>query len=333
MAKINIYIIERNITGCATDEEKCLLQTWLERDKANSDAYFRMKNIWDCCSIKGYSQEEIRREWELFAKRIHTIDLKPQPTARKVSIIRPWMRYAATFALAVSLAWVLALLLQSPKQTPQQITYQKLTVPNGQRTQVILSDGSTVWLNSGTTLQYPSDFDVNNRQVILSGEACFQVAPSAIPFTVTADEVEITVLGTHFNVRNYSTDDFVETTLFEGSVRMKHRQDETIIHPGEVATYRKNQQKADVRQVANITNKLAWNNHYLIIDGERLEDIAHTLERWYNVQITITDNDLKDYRYTGKFVYNETVNQVLKVFSMTSSIKYKVEGDQITISK
>jgi len=150
---------------------------------------------------------------------------------------------------------------------------------------------------------------------------------------VTADEVEITVLGTHFNVRNYPTDDYVETTLFEGSVKMQTPRDELIIQPGELATWRKNQQTADVRQVPNIANKLAWNNNQLIFDDERLDDLARTLERWYNVQITIINADLKNYRYTGKFVYNETIHQVLKVISMTTTIKYKIEDDMITISK
>ena len=337
MSKINIHIIERNITGYATDEEKYALQSWLEHDKTNRDAYFRMKNIWDCCRIKGYSQDDIRREWELFARRIHSIELKPKYAARTISIIRPLMRYAAIFVLAVPLAWALASLLQSPKQLPEPqqiaVTYQKFIVPNGQRSQVVLSDGSTVWLNSGTEFQYPSNFGVNNRQVILCGEACFQVTPSDIPFTVKADEVEITVLGTHFNVRNYATDNDVETALFEGSVKMQTTKDELTMHTGDLATYQKDQQTTEVRHVANIANKLAWSNNYLIIDGERFEDIARKLERWFNVQITITDNDMKDFRYTGKFVYNETVHQVLKVISMTTSIKYKIDGDKITISK
>lgn len=338
MTRININTIERNITGCATSEEKSMLQSWLELDKTNRDAYFRMKNIWDSCRIKGYSQDDIRREWELLARRIHTIEKTPQPVASKISIIRPWMRYAAVFAVLFGLSWTLTRLLQSPEQVlPQQaqiITYQQITVPHGQRTHIIMSDSSKIWLNAGTTLRYPSDFGVNNRQVMLNGEASFQVTPSNIPFTVMVDEVEITVLGTHFNVRNYSTDNDVETTLLEGSVRMQTPRNELIMNPGEVATYQKDRQTTDVRKMPDVAHKLAWNNNQLIIDGERLEDIARTLERWYNVHVIITaDHELKDLRYTGKFVYNENVQQVLKVISISTPIKYKIEGDAITISE
>ena len=334
MSKINIYIIERNITGCATSEEQSVLLTWLERNNANRDAYFRMKNIWDSCRIKGYSQDEIRREWELLAKRINTIETKPQPAIRRVLNIRQWMRYAAVFAAAVGLTWALVSLLRSPsEQTPPQIAWQQFTVPNGQRTQVILSDGSKVWINAGTTLQYPSDFGIQNRQVILNGEASFNVTPSDIPFTVTAGELEITVLGTHFNVRNYPTDGYVETALFEGSVKLHTPRNEWIMKPGEAVRYWKEQQTADIKQMPDVAEKFAWNNNHLIINSERLEDIARTLERRYDVRITITSDELKEERYTGKFVYDETIQQVLKVISLTTRLQYKFEGNEITISK
>ena len=336
MPKVNIQIIERNITGYATDEEKAILHLWLTLDKANRDTYFRMKNIWDSCRIKGYSLEEIHREWELFANQIDATEEEPQRAVRRVFAIRLWMRYAAVIAIILGLTGVLVLLLQSPQSiSPQQpqITYSQITVPNGQRTQVILSDGSKVWLNSGTVLRYPSNFGIQNRQIILNGEAGFQVATSDIPFTVIADQAEITVLGTHFNVRNYDTDNDVETTLFEGSVRIQTPREQLTVKPGEVATYRKDLQTANVKQIPDITHKLAWNNNRLFIDGERFEDIARTLERWYDVHITITDHELKAYRYTGKFVYNETIAQVLKVISATTPIQYKIVGNEITVSK
>jgi len=334
VAKININIIERNITGCATVEEQTALHSWLERDQANRDAYFRMKNIWDSCRIKGYSQDVIRREWELLAKRINAVELHLKPVFRRTSTIRQWMRYAAVFAVATGLTAALVLLLQSQsEQVTPQITWQQITVPNGQRTQVILSDSSKVWLNAGTILKYPSDFGVQKRQVILDGEASFRVMTADVPFTVMADDVEITVLGTHFNVRNYSTENYVETTLFEGSVKMQTSQKETIMKPGDVATYRKDRQTAEVKQIQDVTDKFAWNNNHLIINGECLEDIARMLERRYDVHIVITNQELKDYRYTGKFVYNETIQQVLKVISLTTKMQYTMEGNEITISK
>ena len=336
MAKININIIERIITGCATSEEESVLHAWLEYHQANRDAYFRMKNIWDSCRIKGYSQNDIRREWELLAKRINTIEIKPQSEVRRTRAIRQWMRYAAVFAVAAGLTWTLVWLKQSP-QPPQLIqqpvTYQQFTVPNGQHTQVTLSDGSTLWLNAGTTLKFPSDFGVHSRQVILNGEASFRVTPSNIPFTVMADEVEITVLGTHFNVRNYSTDNYVETTLLEGSVKLQTPRNELTMKHHEMVTYWKNQQTADIKQIPDAADKFAWNNNRLMINGERLEDIARTLERKYDVHITIADDELKDYRYTGKFVYNEDVKQVLNVISATTSMQYQVDGKKIIISK
>lgn len=332
MASINIFIIERNITGCATDDEQDILYAWLAHSKVNRDTYFQMKNIWDSCRVKNYSQEDIRREWESFVKRHYAVGLKP---VRKNFTIRAWMRYAAAIAITIGLTGLLTIIRQSPKpiSSQPQLTWQKITVPHGQRTQIILSDGSKVWLNAGTVLQFPSDFGVQTRQVIVEGEAGFLVTPSDIPFQVSADEVEISVLGTHFNVRNYSTDDVVETTLFEGSVSLQTPVDELIMNPGDVAVYQKDKKVAVVGKMTDLSQKSAWYNNQLIINGERLADIANTLERWFDVHITITDHNLQDYRYTGKFVYNETVIQVLKVISATTPIRYKVDGNEIIISK
>jgi ferric-dicitrate binding protein FerR (iron transport regulator) len=243
------------------------------------------------------------------------------------------MRYAAIIAVVMGLTWAATLLLQPEQADVQPLAFQQITVPYGQQTQIVLSDGSKVWLNAGTTLQYPSDFGVRNRMVILNGEASFEVAASEVPFTVTAAHVEISVLGTRFNVRCYQEDDLVETALFEGSVRMKIPGKEFVMHPGELAICHKEQQTAEVKQMQDIDYRQAWVNRHLIIDRKRLADIAIELERRYDVQIDITDEGLKDCRYTGKFVYNEDIKQVLKIISHTTPIRYKMEGKKITVSR
>ncbi len=336
MAKINITIIERNIIGNASGEEQKILHSWLCTDKSNRDAYFRMKNIWDSCRIKGYSQDTIRREWELLANRIKTVEIKHRhPVNRRKKIfLQPWLRYAAIFIIASAITWGISRLGHIPGKTdPLQAVYQQIIVPNGQRTQVELSDGTKVWLNAGTTLRYPMDFGVNNRQVMLEGEAGFEVTTTGLPFTVTAGKMRITVLGTHFNVRNYATENYVETSLFEGSVVINDSREELILKPGQIAVYRKDRGQTTVQSDPEIESKSAWNNHQLIIKGERLGYIAQTLERWYDVKITITDDYLKEQRYTGKFVYNENIGQVMKVISATTPIRYEINGRQVTIFK
>jgi ferric-dicitrate binding protein FerR (iron transport regulator) len=114
---------------------------------------------------------------------------------------------------------------------------------------------------------------------------------------------------------------------------MQTSRNELLMTPGDVATYWKDRQTADVKQISNVADKFAWSNNHLIISGERLEDIARMLERRYDVRIVIINPELKDDRYTGKFVYNETVQQVLKVISLTTKMQYEIEKNEIIISK
>lgn len=325
-SKISLHIIEKNILGSASAEEQSRLYEWLESDENNRESYFRMKNIYDSSRMQGYTTEEIRNEWELLLKRINsTIENKKRPS-RSFSI---WKNYVAIIIAVLALSWTAITLRQSEKT----VIYQQFTVPNGQQTEVILADGSKVWINAGSTLKYPSDFGIKNREVILDGEAGFQVTPSKIPFIVETNDINIKVLGTYFNIRNYASNDFIEISLLKGSIQMHTPQQEFTMKPGEIATYHKQQQTANVKKDANIADKIAWSNKQLIINNERFEEIAHILERWYNIQIVLANDELKEYRYTGKFIYNEKIEQVLEVFRATTPIHYQIEGNKITISK
>lgn len=334
MVKININIIERNITGTASQEEQEILYAWLELSTTNRDTYFRMKNLWDSISIKTYTHEDIRKEWQLLVDRIEKKEIQVSQktvSARRFSM-RSFLRYAAVFILALGLTWTIAYWQQSPKEIVSTV-YQQFTVPPGQRTQVVLSDGTKVWLNATTTLKYPVDFGKNSRHVILDGEATFDVTPADMPFTVSADQVTVTVLGTKFNVRGYSNENYIETALVEGTVKMSNAREEVILSPGQVASFLKESEKTIVKEIPEIENKLGWNTNKLIIEGERLADIVKVLERRFDVTITLTDKELNDYRYTGKFVYNENIEQVLQVIAATTAIHYTIDKQQITISK
>ena len=342
MSKINIYIIERNIVGCATSDEISALHSWLERNKSNRDAYFRMKNIWDACRIKGYSQDEIHREWELLARRIGRTDILPdirQTTDRK-PVIRRWMRYAAMIAIVIGFASALVWLLysySSSQNVSQQVTYQQIMVAEGKRTQVILADSSKVWLNAGAILKYPSDFNNNNRTVIFDGEAFFDVAhnPSA-PFVVQTSKKRITVLGTTFNVMDYSADDFAVTTLVSGSVVMQtvsetgKPEKEYVLEQNQQAFFDKTISEVTLYNVIIDPNSTHVNKVYQFRDRPLLE-ITQRLEKLYDVKIHIADENLKNVEYSGTFQTHQSIEEVLMFLNFGNQFSYTIENQLITI--
>ena len=334
MAKININIIERNITGTASFEEQEVLFAWLESNSANQYSYYRMKNIWDSSFVNSYTREDIHKEWQLLINRMENQKKKNRktPINSRFFSFTPLLRYAAIFIFTIGLTWGIIHWQQSNNDIPD-ISYQQFIIPPGQRSQVVLSDGTKVWVNAATTLKYPIDFGENNRIVIVDGEATFDVVPTNKPFIVKTDNITITVLGTKFNVRGYSNENYVETALIKGSVKMSSEKEEIILKPGETASYLKENNKISIRKIPEIENKLSWNSNQLIFEGECLKDITRILERWFNVSITIAESELNEYKYTGKFVYNESIQQVLKVIAATTAIQYEINGSEIIISK
>ena len=212
MPRVNIQIIERNITGCATDEEQAILHSWLTRDKANRDTYFRMKNIWDSCRIKGYSQEEIHREWEVFVKRINE---RPQNTRRFRKT-----GYAAAAAIFIGVVVFSAIYLVKPKSEQTVAQAIEMITQRGETKTIYLPDQTKVTLNAESRLSYPATF-VGERSVELLGEAIFEVtSDNGQPFTVVTADMRIKVLGTVFNVKAYRDDLLASVSVVSGKVEV-----------------------------------------------------------------------------------------------------------------
>ncbi len=256
-----------------------------------------------------------------------------------------WAAAAAVIIFSIGLAWVWHALMNRNDVRNQKLTYNEIIVPVGEKSQIILSDGTHVWINSGSRFRYPLCFGRDSRDVSLEGEAYFDVSKGEKTFTVNTHDARIQVLGTAFNVKSYPEDKKTQTTVIRGLVRVMSKEkgaEPVLIGPEQMAIIKDEPQKAlksgDIQGLSVVdkvnTNAItSWKDQLLIFADETFEDIAIKMERWYNIKVRIEDENLKKQRYTGKFVNNETVYQVLEAIEVTTPIRYSIQEDEITITK
>lgn len=215
--------------------------------------------------------------------------------------------------------------------------YNEVFIPFGQTFKLKLSDGTVVWLNAGSKLRFPQNFfnSDKNRIVYLEGEAFFDVAKSKNkPFIVNTQEVDVKVLGTKFNISSYETDDYIATTLVEGSVSVyetRTPENDIQLTPSFQAKYDKfgnhfNKVKVDT----NIYT--AWMQNRLVIDNLKFSELLIKLERRYFVKFMNKAENLNDEIYKGEFV-NEDIETILKTISLSTPFEYEINQNVITITK
>ena len=214
-------------------------------------------------------------------------------------------------------------------------SYHIISVPNATVYNITLTDGTTITINSGSTLKYLSNYaNKSNRKVFLKGEAFFDVAKNKkAPFTVNTTDMRIKVLGTRFNVSSYNNDKNASVVLEEGSVSIYKKSAKNgksiILKPGEQFVLEKD--NFSIKQ-AIVEKHIAWKKRKLHFSNDRFEDIIKEMERYYNLKINLNSSDLNNNRFTGTFT-SETIEEVLNVFKELSEFKYTKKANTITISR
>ena len=220
--------------------------------------------------------------------------------------------------------------------TKHKPTNHELKVPNGKIFKLVLSDGTSVTVNSGSLLKYDDSFyGSEKRNVFLDGEAYFDVVKNKkSPFIVQTNDMNIRVLGTKFNVSSYLNDNNTSVVLEEGSVSV-HKASE-IYDPEKSVVIKPNQQiviqkeELIIKEVS-IDKYVSWKSRKLLFKNDKFEDIVKKLERYYNISININSSQLNNNRYTGTFT-TETISEVLDIFKELSEFKYIVKGDNVSIT-
>ena len=211
-----------------------------------------------------------------------------------------------------------------------------IQTPKGGKYQIRLPDGSKVWLNSASTLSYPTAFSGNERKVQLKGEAYFEISPNKdIPFRVQSENQIVEVLGTHFNINSYSDEDYVKTTLLEGSVRVilnsvSNKVSNTkLLKPGEQSLTKSSQSGIKIMN-ADTEKAIAWKNGYFRFRNTPIREIMREIERWYDVEL-VYEGKIPSDEFTG-FISNDVkISAVLKIMEESGGVKFTVKGKKLKV--
>jgi ferric-dicitrate binding protein FerR (iron transport regulator) len=337
--------ILRVLNGSASAEDKNVVESWKAVTPSNEKLFGEYKSIWQI--LDNYS----------LVLSINTDDAAKELNKnlnRQKKSKRNWSVYALVASIILPLLIIASLYLYlNQVKSPDIKPVQKVFTSYGVRKQVVLPDSSVVWLNAGSSLEFPMSFSETKREVTLKGEGYFDVVNKpGQPFYVSVENMYVKALGTEFNVTAYPEEELIETTLLSGSVHLVQRKDasERIIaqmRPNQHITYNKNDNKMKLteesesppeqRKTANIpmqkfsldrqvvTNKhTAWIAGRLVFRNDSMEEIARRLGRWYNVKVTLKHDMLKKYSYTATFT-NETLEQALELLRLSAPIQYTIK--------
>lgn len=214
----------------------------------------------------------------------------------------------------------------------ESVVYNKLEIPRGGEFCLTLSDGTRVWLNSETSIQYPVAFGAKERRVFVQGEAYFEVAKDAKkPFTVQFMSSSVTVLGTSFNIRAYPEEKRSQTTLAEGSVRIYSPGSSMLLKPGEQAEVSALSGEM-VKQEVEVKNFTSWKDGRFVFEQQPLEYIMRTLERWYDIRVIFKDEGAKRISLSGNMKRYGDFSQVMKMLQMTGDVRFELHGNDVYIT-
>jgi ferric-dicitrate binding protein FerR (iron transport regulator) len=216
-------------------------------------------------------------------------------------------------------------------QSVKTVKYNILSTPMGGEYQLVLPDGSKVWLNSGSTLRFPTAFIGSERIVELKGEAYFDIAKNPkMPFLVrTNNAMDIKVLGTQFNIMAYDDEKNINTTLIEGSVEVLKGSGKTMLKPGQEAILNRGSGNIKVAS-ADLEQAIAWKNGYFIFYNENIESIMRKVSRWYNVDVVYQGN-LSNKDFVGTISRNKNISELLKMLELTGAVHFSIDGRRITV--
>lgn len=248
----------------------------------------------------------------------------------KLKIQKQFVKYfgyaAAVLFIVLCSTAVYNYVIQSP-------TIMQISTAEGEKKEIKLPDGSTVILNCLSSLSYPQTMDGSTREVVLNGEAYFDVAKNPkSTFIVKAENIEVKVLGTKFNINAYEDKENITTTLFEGIVSVGiHARNPSKLKPGEQAIFSKKTKELETRVLSHPAEEEAWRNDVLVFDNEKLANILETLSRQYGVKFEIDNKQLEQLRITARFDTSVSIQNALNILSQSANFTYIKENNKYKI--
>lgn len=221
----------------------------------------------------------------------------------------------------------------SKESQASELIYNTINVPRGGEYSLRLSDGTKVWLNADSKLRYPVKFSNGKRNVYLTGEAYFEVAHNKqAPFSVHSHDTKVKVLGTSFNVSAYEDQEFIATTLVEGSVQINNLGNEKLLKPGFQSTVIRGRNEIEIKEV-DTQLYTSWVNGVYEFENMELEYIMTQLGRWYDVKFFFTEERYKHIKFTGAFEKENSFEYALNLIERVADVDFAIQGKHIVIGK
>lgn len=256
---------------------------------------------------------------------------KIEPSIRQYSVLgtKRILRYASSIAAIIALVIISALAYQAHGDSQLLL----ITTTYGERKQVKLPDGSIVILNSLSSMSYKKKMNGKKREVILEGEAYFDIAKDPQkPFVVKINELSIKVLGTKFNVEAYENENYLTTSLFEGYVSINGDNGDTCkLKPGEKGIYQKDKKTLEIVSDESIENEMLWKSGSLNFNNKPLSEIFKVLEREKNIHFIVNDS-IGKISVTARFIHNETIDEMLDILGQSLGFEVSKQGNEYSIS-
>ena len=295
--------LHRFFAGTTSIQEGMDIRAWMEASEENKRIFYKERKLFDALMVHDDQTTN------------NCISTKRIP-----KIIRQWLKIASVIILTLTINY----LYQKYKSENEVIAMNTVSVPAGQRTNITLPDGTNVWLNARTTLQYPVTFSQKQRTVFLKGEAYFDVTKKKkTPFIVRTDKYDIEVLGTQFDVDAYPDQTAFETTLMKGSVKVtsQYFPEQTITLKPHHKAYVKDGQLA-VTKVNDFT-PYRWKEGLICFKDEPFQTIMEDFEKYYGIRIIINNKKVLKYSYNGKFRQADGIDYALRVLQRDIHFKYE----------
>ena len=328
MADFNKYIdiLDKFYAGKTSAEEESVLSSAIDNDDITDDSleeYYRKQ--WNAA---GDQMDPVQQK-ALYGRVMKAVAQDSRSGFASPRLCRI-LSYAACLILGIFCTWSV---MQYGREGDLSKTYSVIT-EKGQKTTVILPDGTTVWLNSASRLSYDMSYAHSDRNVILEGEAYFEVAKDDdIPFTVNTDDYRVTALGTTFNVSAYKDDSMSVTTLVEGRVLVQSDCVDTQLEGEQSISYNRQSGEFIKKNISTAYASGLWRDNELVVGaGTTLEQLTVILERNYNIQFEFLDETIKNYTFEG-IIKNCQLTNVLEVVCLTAPVEYSIRSNRIILDK
>lgn len=297
--------LQHYIEGKLIQQQKEEVAEWLDADEKNMHEYLQLRGIYDAV---------VWNEPEGQSSFMH---------GKKIGLWKEFIKIAAVFIIAFGCSYFFI----SRQDNDPAIVMQTVYAPAGQRAEVLLADGTKVWLNAGTSLTFPNQFKDGERRVTLDGEAYFEVTKDeSSHFIVSAEDYQVKVLGTEFNMKAYRLNNYFETALIKGSVEVvsNHTHEKIVLTPN---TYVYVEDGKFIQAALQDMDQFLWKEGIIAFEGESVKNIFEKLELYFDVKIDVQNTKILDFPYTGKFRTKDGVEHALKVLQLRHKFTYSKNND------